>query len=178
MTGKRKVLGEERRKLLLHWLLETTEPITGNDFADRTNVSRQVIVQDISILKAKNHPIIATAQGYMYLKKDTRYIQKVIACQHSPAETEAELTILVDHGVTIKDVMVEHPVYGDITGSLMIANRRDIKSFIEKITSTGATLLSELTDGVHLHTIEGSSEEQLTEAIQALRNAGYLLKAT
>lgn len=65
-----KLLGEERRKQILQWLKETSEPITGGILAERTNVSRQAIVQDISLLKAKNEPIVATSQGYVYLSKN------------------------------------------------------------------------------------------------------------
>ncbi|WP_026672463.1 transcription repressor NadR [Alkalihalobacterium bogoriense] len=177
---RKKVLGEERRELILHWLLQSITPITGNELAERTNVSRQVIVQDISILKARNHSILATAQGYMYIKQqgEEQMLKRRIACQHLPEETEQELMILVDHGVTVKDVMVEHPIYGDLTASLMLSNRRDVHLFLTKMKSTNASLLSELTDGVHLHTIEAETNEQLDDATDALKQAGFLLSIT
>lgn len=172
-----KILGDERRSLILRWLKETDQPITGTLLATKTNVSRQVIVQDISILKAKKHPILATSQGYVYLKQQqTKQLSsRVIACIHTPEETEHELTIIVDLGGSIKDVVVEHPVYGDLTASLLIRSRRDVKEFIEKMSSTSASLLSQLTDGVHLHTIEAGTEEELDEICEALKEAGYLL---
>lgn len=174
---KHKVLGEERRELIIEWLRSTPQPLTGSDLAKRTNVSRQVIVQDISILKARNHPILATSQGYIYVLEQvkTKTHSRVIACQHRPEDSEHELTIIVDHGGVIKDVVVEHPVYGEITASLMIRNRRDVKHFIKKINSTNASLLSELTEGVHLHTIEAEFLDQLDEICDALDAAGYLL---
>ena len=100
----------------------------------KTNVSRQVIVQDISLLKARNEPIIATAQGYLYLKPQEKQqaFERVIVCQHKPAEVRQELTMLVDHGVTIKDVKVEHPVYGDLTASIMVSNRFDVEQYLQK----------------------------------------------
>jgi uncharacterized protein len=174
---KKKVLGEERRDLILHWLMEEEQPITGTLLASRTNVSRQVIVQDISILKARNYPILATAQGYVFFKEqsNTELYSRVIACQHLPEETEHELNIIVDYGGIVKDVAVEHPVYGDLTASLMIRNRRDVQLFISKMKTTKASLLSQLTDGVHLHTIEARKRETLEEICQALSEAGYLL---
>ncbi|MGC7477980.1 3H domain-containing protein, partial [Pandoraea pneumonica] len=78
--------------------------------------------------------------------------------------------------VTVKDVSVEHPIYGDITASLMHRSRRDVDQFITKLEETGASLLSKLTGGVHLHTIEADSVRQLDEACAALQQAGYLLK--
>lgn len=172
-----KILGERRRKLILSWLKESKEPITGSDLAKKTNVSRQVIVQDISLLKAKNEPIIATAKGYLYLHKpmDEPEHQWVIVAKHAPEDTRKELEILVDHGVTVRDVTVEHPIYGDLKGSLMISNRKEVEEFIEKVESEKATLLSELTGGVHLHTISANSEEQLKKACAELKKAGFLL---
>lgn len=174
---QKKVLGEERRKLILQWLNEAEQPITGTLLASKTNVSRQVIVQDISILKAKNYPILATSQGYIFIKEQlqTQLVSRVIACIHTPEETELELNIIVDLGGIVKDVVVEHAVYGDLTASLMIRNRRDVKEFIEKMAQTNATLLSQLTDGVHLHTIEARTETELDEICAALDKANFLL---
>ncbi|MCT8139522.1 transcription repressor NadR [Anaerobacillus sp. CMMVII] len=174
---KKKILGEERRELILQWLMEEDQPITGTLLATKTNVSRQVIVQDISILKARNLPILATAQGYMYMREHPKadIVSRVIACRHQPEQTEDELNIIVDYGGIVKDVVVEHPVYGDLTASLMIRNRREVQIFMSKMASTKAVLLSQLTDGVHLHTIEARKQETLEEICQALENAGYLL---
>ncbi|OLO36470.1 transcription repressor NadR [Alkalihalophilus pseudofirmus] len=176
MTTK-KILGEERRKLILSWLKSTNTPITGNDLAEKTGVSRQVIVQDISILKARNHPLIATAQGYMFIKPnhEEQTVRQVIACKHHPNETEEELLLLVDHRVTVRDVMIEHPIYGDLTGSLMLNNRHDVLQFTEKMRETKAVLLSELTEGVHLHTIEADRMEHIEAAVNALKQRGFLL---
>ncbi|WNF37591.1 transcription repressor NadR [Bacillaceae bacterium IKA-2] len=173
----KKVLGEERRELILHTLMGTEQPITGTFLATKTNVSRQVIVQDISILKARTHPILATSQGYLFLREQMKSeaISKVIACKHLPEDTEKELNIIVDFGGVVKDVVVEHPVYGDITALLMIRNRRDVNEFMTKMASTKAALLSQLTSGVHLHTIEARTGQQLDEICNALKEANFLL---
>jgi len=173
----KKLLGEERRQKILQWLKESENPISGNSLAKRANISRQVVVGDITLLKAKNEPILATAQGYIYIHPDkgTQKIQKVIICRHSPEETQTELEILVDHGVTIKDVMVEHPVYGYITAQLQITNRYDIAIFIQKMNETKSSPLSNLTNGTHLHTIEAENEEQITSALSALKEAQILI---
>jgi transcriptional regulator of NAD metabolism len=176
---QKKILGEERRNFLLQLLKESSLPITGSDLAAKTNVSRQVIVGDITLLKAKNEPIIATSQGYIYLKQvpGTPLIERIIACRHTPEETEKELNLLVDHGVTVKDVKIEHAVYGDLTASIMVSNRQEVKYFMKKIESTKASFLSELTGGIHLHTISALSESALDKAEKALQSEGILMES-
>ena len=178
MADQKKILGEERRSFILQQLKDSSEPLTGSELAARTNVSRQVIVGDITLLKAKNEPIIATSQGYIYLKTSSSIptFERTIACKHSPADTVKELNLLVDHGVLVKDVKIEHSVYGDLTASVMVANRHEGKQFMVNITSTKASLLSELTGGYHLHTISASSPEVLDQAEQALKKEGFMIE--
>ncbi|WP_374722382.1 transcription repressor NadR [Peribacillus tepidiphilus] len=177
MTEKKKLLGEERREKLLALLKESDSPLTGTQLAAMANVSRQVIVGDMTLLKAKNEPIVATSQGYLYLHSpgsSIRY-EKTVACFHSPERAEEELLLLVDLGVTVKDVKIEHPVYGDLTASIMVSNRKEVRQFFEKIRKTNASFLSELTDGIHLHTLQASSKAVLEEAEKALKKAGFLI---
>jgi len=101
--------------------------------------------------------------------------RRVIVCQHRPEEAEKELETIVDHGVTIIDVSVEHPFYGELTGSLMISSRFDVEQFIQLIQRKESSLLSELTDGVHLHTLEADSEEKLDLACKKLTELGFML---
>ncbi|TDK61578.1 transcription repressor NadR [Bacillus salipaludis] len=176
---QKKILGEERRTLILQLLKESTEPLTGSDLANRTNVSRQVIVGDITLLKAKNEPIIATSQGYLYLHQNAgnTAFERTIPSFHKPEDTEKELNLLVDLGVLVKDVKIEHAIYGDLTASVMVSNRKEVKQFIENLKSTKAALLSELTDGIHLHTISAPSEKTLDEAEAALKREGFLMES-
>ena len=177
MEGK-KLLGEERRGLILSHLKETTQPITGGDLAKMANVSRQVIVGDITLLKARLEPIIATSQGYLYISPPSLHesFEKIFACQHTPEKTEEELNLLVDCGVTVKDVRVEHPVYGDLTASIMVSNRFEVKQFMLKINETGASFLSELTEGIHMHTVSATNKQALLEAEKELSRAGILIE--
>ncbi|MFA9557461.1 transcription repressor NadR [Evansella sp. AB-rgal1] len=175
---KRKYLGEERRIKILSILQERNSPQTGSALAEELNVSRQVIVQDISLLKAKNIGIMSTSQGYVLstVESDSLPFSRIIKCYHPPERTEEELFIIVDHGVTVKDVKVHHPVYGDLTSSIMVSNRKEVKEFLRKIKETNASFLSELTEGVHLHTLEAKSEEDIDDVVKALDEAGFLLK--
>lgn len=103
-------------------------------------------------------------------------VTKIIACKHAPAETKQELFILVDHGVTIQQVIVEHAIYGEITASLMLSTRLDVEAFCQKVEQTNSSLLSELTDGVHLHVIEADHPSKLEAAVQALTDSGFILQ--
>lgn len=177
MEKQKKLLGEERRNLILELLINSETPITGNELAEKTNVSRQVIVSDISLLRAKNHSIIATSQGYLYMRQmqnKTRH-STIVACQHTPSEMEQELKLLIQCGVSVKDVTVEHPIYGDLTAPLFLHTDEDVKLFIKKMKDKKASLLSELTDGIHLHTIEADDPNSLIIAQQALKKHGLLL---
>jgi uncharacterized protein len=177
LAGK-KILGDERRQWILDKLITKQAPVTGGDLAKQTNVSRQVIVSDITLLKAKGEPIIATSQGYLYMRASNQetLIERTVACQHTPERSEEELFLLVDHGVTVKDVKIEHGVYGDLTASIMVSNRKEVEQFMNKIEDTGASFLSELTDGVHLHTLMAPNEETLEKAESALQEAGFLIQ--
>ncbi|WP_113971475.1 transcription repressor NadR [Rossellomorea aquimaris] len=178
LAGK-KILGDERRQWILDKLITKQAPVTGGDLAKQTNVSRQVIVSDITLLKAKGEPIIATSQGYLYMPASNQetLIERTVACQHTPERSEEELFLLVDHGVTVKDVKIEHGVYGDLTASIMVSNRKEVEQFMNKIQDTGASFLSELTDGVHLHTLMAPNEETLKKAENALQEAGFLIQS-
>jgi len=178
MSGTEKMLGTERRQLLVTTLIQSKEPITGRELGDLTNVSRQVIVGDITLLKAKGEPIIATNRGYVYMhpQVELERTECVIVCNHTSEQTEEELNILVDNGVTVKDVKIDHPVYGDLTASVMVSNRNEVKKFIENIQKTNATFLLELTEGIHLHTLIANSEKEINNALAALRRAGILVE--
>ena len=173
----KKLLGEERRLELLSLLKNATAPVTGTDLAKHTNVSRQVIVNDMNLLKARNEPIVATSQGYIYMHniQQTR-IERKIVCLHNSDEAKEELFILVDCGVTVESVIVEHPVYGEITASIMVSNRLEVEHFVNRVQETNALYLSALTDGTHLHVISATSEENLNLAEEKLRKRGFLIE--
>ncbi|MBO0994071.1 transcription repressor NadR [Bacillus sp. SD088] len=173
----KKILGEERRETLLSLLKEKNSPITGSELAEKTGVSRQVIVGDINLLKARNIPIIATSQGYLYMRspQENLLIEKTIVCLHARSQTEEELNILVDHGITVKTVAVEHPIYGDLTASLMVSNRKEVEHFLNKVKLTNSSLLADLTSGIHLHTIAAPSKEAIEKAEKELKAAGILV---
>jgi hypothetical protein len=101
--------------------------------------------------------------------------KRIIASSHTPSAAAEELNLIVDYGVTVKDVTVEHPVYGELTASIMVSNRKEVRDFISKIEETKAAYLSQLTEGLHLHTLTADREEKLEEVSAALKAAGFLV---
>jgi transcriptional regulator of NAD metabolism len=174
----KKMLGEQRRNELLSILKSAHEPVTGSDLAKHANVSRQVIVNDMNLLKARNEPIVATSQGYIYMtsSESSGNIERKIVCLHTGEQAEDEMFTIVDCGVTIKNVIVDHPIYGEITASMMVSNRLEVRKFIEKVNETQANYLSVLTNGTHIHVLTAPTSQQLDNAEQSLREKGYLVE--
>jgi len=169
-------VGMERREALLGHLRRAAHPVTGTELASIFGVSRQVIVQDIAILRAAGAPIVATPQGYLFSPHVTTTHRAVLASKHTRDQTRDELYCLVDAGVRVVDVVVEHPLYGELRGLLMLSSRSDVDRFMAQLDASGAELLSSLTGGVHLHTIEAPSRDALENARTAMRQHGYLLE--
>lgn len=164
-----------RREKILELLKSYERPVTGSELAKHLGVSRQVIVQDVAILRASGQNILASPQGYLLLKQESPgYSRAVLAVKHGPEQTEEELNIMVDHGLKVIDVIVEHPIYGELRGYLMLASRNDVKQFIHRVQMNDAALLSTLTGGVHLHTVEYKNQSDLELARKALSQKGIL----
>lgn len=169
--------GTSRRRQLVQYMHARRGPVLGSDLARHFRVSRQCLVQDIAILRAAGEEILSTPQGYRVPEiKSTAAHRAILACQHPPERTEEELHILVDHGVKVLDVIVEHPLYGELRGALMVESRSDVADFMERWRATRAPLLSSLTQGVHLHTVEANKTEAIVRARAELHARGFLLK--
>lgn len=163
-----------RRQAILDRLRTADRPVSASALAAGLNVSRQIIVGDIALLRAGGAEISATPRGYV-LPRATDGITRTIACRHTLAQTGQELDILVDNGCTVLDVIVEHPVYGQLTGQLQISSRYDMEQFLARIRDSDAAPLSMLTGGLHLHTLCCPNEDAYTRACAALKAAGLLL---
>ncbi|HKM21229.1 MAG TPA: transcription repressor NadR [Lachnospiraceae bacterium] len=165
--------GQERRKGIIHTLTTTGQPISGTKLAEEFGVSRQVIVQDIALLRSEKHNIISTTQGYLISGADNGRVRRRIAVKHSRQEIAKELNIIVDFGGKVLDVIVEHPVYGEISATLIISNRKDVKEFVHKIEHQKGIPLLAIADGVHTHTVEADSAEILDEIEEELQREGF-----
>jgi transcriptional regulator of NAD metabolism len=167
---------DRRRHRIVECLRQTRAPIAGGELARRLRVSRQCLVQDVAILRAGGEQIVSTPRGYRLPESSPVVHRAILACRHAAERTQEELEILVDHGVKVLDVIVEHPVYGELRGSLALESRADVKDFLDKVRASRAALLSSLTGGVHLHTVEASRPKMIARAKARLRARGFLLK--
>lgn len=162
-----------RRENILNRLHQAKEPVSAGTLAADFSVSRQVIVGDIALLRASGADISATPRGYVIRRDVTGVIHKV-ACRHDSVGMESELNAIVDHGCTVLDVIVEHPIYGQLTGPLALSSRYDVSQFIRRSAETRP--LSLLTEGIHLHTISCPDEDSFVRCVEELRKLGVLLE--
>jgi len=167
---------KERRVKLLEKLKNASEPLTGTWLAKEFKVSRQVIVGDFAILRAAGTAVYATPQGYVLPTMESSKTMRVkLACKHERADLEQELVIIIDNGGKVLDVIVEHPLYGELTANLMLASRRDLTEFLHKLDASHAEQLASITGGVHVHTVEVPDAETLVRIKDELRKKGILL---
>lgn len=164
----------DRRAHILRALQDTDAPLSASALAAQLGVSRQIIVGDVALLRAAGADIVATPRGYV-LGRRPAGVERRVACVHAPEEMGAELNAIVDAGGEVADVIVEHPVYGQLTGILGVRSRYDVQEFLSRVAADGARPLSNLTGGIHLHTIRCRDDKTFQRILDSLRNTGFLL---
>lgn len=163
-----------RRERLIEILNKQANPISGSALSGMLGVSRQVIVQDIALLRASDINILSTTKGYMIYPLDSPKAKRTLKVKHTTEQIEDELCTIVDHGGRVLDVFVHHEIYGQINTDLVIRNRQDVYGFVKKVEEKKVVPLKELTESIHQHTIEADSEEILDQIEKALEAKGYL----
>ena len=163
---------QERRNAIVNLLLSEQEAISGSALSERFGVSRQIIVQDITILKGMGYDILSTHSGYIMQKSPLK--ERVLKVHHTTEQTEDELSLIVGLGGTVVDVFVWHKVYGKMSAKLNIFSDLQVKQFIEGVRSGKSSELMTITGGYHYHTIRAESEEILNRIEKALEERGYL----
>ena len=173
-------LDARSRRDCIHTILSDSKtPVSAASLAEKFHVSRQIIVGDIALLRASGAGVIATPRGYLIQKGQTVASEDdyTIVCSHSSDELLLdELYTVVDSGATVVDVIVEHPVYGQLTGILQISSRYDADRFVETLRSSNAAPLSQITDGIHLHTIRCPDPERIEYIKAQLNKKGILIE--
>ena len=163
----------DRRKAIVNMLLSSTEPISGGKLSDEFGVSRQIIVQDITVLKGSGYGILSTHNGYIIQQSPLK--ERVFKMYHTTEQTEDELTTIVNLGGTVVDVFVGPKGFGKMTAALIIFSPLHIKQFIEGVRSGKSTELMNITGGYHYHTVRAESEQMLDEIEQALKSKSYIV---
>lgn len=166
--------GTERREHIIRMLRDSDEAISGRTLAKAFDVSRQVIVQDVALLRAAEYDIASTNLGYVLLeeKKNTR----VFKVNHTDEQTKDELNLIVDYGGVVEDVFVYHKVYGTIRGEMCIRSRKDVEDFEADIAKGKSSFLKNVTCGYHYHTVSAPSAVILDLIQQKLADMGMLAK--
>ena len=166
----------ERRKAMAAMLLTAKAPITGSALAAQFKVSRQIIVQDIALMRAENHRIISTNKGYLYRSAaaENTWPKRVFFVRHSTEQVLEEFLTVIELGGRILDVSVEHELYGPIRADLLIENAQDAADFAARLENCRDNPLKVLTDDRHFHTVTAPSEKLLDLIEGELRNRGFL----
>ena len=163
----------ERRKAIVNLLLASKKPISGGELSEQFNVSRQIIVQDITVLKGLGYEILSTHNGYVMQKSP--FVERVFKLKHTTEQTEDELTTIVDLGGTIVDVFVWHKVYGRISATLNIFSKLHVKQFLEGVRTGKSSEIMNITGGYHYHTVRAESIDILDKIEGMLKEKGYFV---
>ncbi|MFC4766794.1 3H domain-containing protein [Effusibacillus consociatus] len=164
-----------RKDQLLDILKSSDQPVPGSYLADVLDVSRQTVVQDIALLRKDGFKIVSTTQGYVLEQGSKTQYREILGIIHTPEQLKRELEILVAHHVAVEDVFIDHPVYGRLKGELNIVTPKDVKQFLEKRANSPFPLFSEVTGGLHYHTLVAEDPETIAEAKSALKQEGFQL---
>lgn len=162
---------EKRLEKLAEILTKSGGPTSGSELAEFFGISRQAVVQDIAILRDRGLRVMATARGYVHRQTKPR---RIFPVRHDVQEIADELNTMIEAGGRVIDVVVDHPVYGEIRGNLDLASREDVARFVNILKSTGQSPLLTLSRGFHAHTVEADDETTLNAIEKALADKGYL----
>ena len=165
--------GTERRNQIVERIKKNAVPVSGTMLAKEFEVSRQVIVQDIALIRAAGYDIISTHRGY--LLNEPISVNRVFKVQHTDEQTEEELYSIVDLGGTVVNVIVNHKVYGQMEAELNINSRKKAKDFIDDIKSGKSSPLKNITSNYHYHKVVADSEETLDMIEETLQEKGFLV---
>lgn len=186
---------EARRASLLDALRSADAPVSGGRLANTLNVSRQIIVQDIALLREAGANIVATTKGYVLADAAQTAAQnatqtmaqnaeqpaavldepaRTFKLHHEVEQTREELQTIIALGGRVHNVSISHRAYGRITAPLEIADQADIERFINDIESGKSSPLSTATSGYHYHLVSAPSNEALEAIGRALADKGFL----
>ena len=162
----------ERRNEILNLLQNADAPVAARKLASQFGVSRQVIVQDMAVIRAATPGILSTTRGYV-IQQDSSCVRE-FKVRHESDQTAEEMNLIVDCGGRVKNISISHRVYGRVTAEMDIRSRQDVNEFVQAINSSHSSVLSSATSGYHYHLIEASSQERLNLIGEQLKKAGFL----
>lgn len=164
--------GNERREAIIEYIRKSDMPVSGKMLAETFGVSRQVIVQDIALIRAGGYQVLSTNRGYVLSLE--KLVSRIFYVNHTDEELEEELHAVVDMGGRVVNVMVDHEVYGKMEAQLGISSRREVQNFMDDMKNGKSSPLKNITSGDHAHLIEASREEILDCIEERFREKGFL----
>ena len=166
--------GEERRQFIINKIKGSAKPISGTKLAELCDVSRQVIVQDVALIRASGYDIMSTNRGYIIHEQQS--FRRTFKVQHTEDQVEDEMISVVDLGGKMINVSVNHRVYGRMEAELNVGSRRKVAEFMDDIRNGKSSPLMKITSNYHYHLIEAESEEILDEIEAMLERKGMLIR--
>lgn len=162
----------QRRTEILQILKKAAAPVAAKELAARFGISRQVIVQDMAVIRVSTPCILSTTRGYV-LQQDNGSSREFKVC-HAPEQIEDEMNLIVDCGGHIKNISISHRLYGRISADMDVRSRQDVREFVETLKNSSSSVLSNATSGYHYHLVAADTPERLDMIQQKLREAGFL----
>lgn len=166
--------GADRRKQIVQQIENSQVPVSGTKLASAYGVSRQVIVQDIALIRAAGYDIISTNRGYILNKAVS--VSRIFKVHHTDEQLEREMNAIVDLGGCIDNVMIHHRVYGTMEADLGVNSRRKVAEFMDDIRQGKSSPLKNITSNYHYHRVSADSEETLKLIEQELKKLGFLVE--
>ena len=163
-----------RRSEILRMLSENEACINAAQLAQHFGVTRQIIVSDVALLRANGHRIQATRKGYSLEKSLPVEELRSVVCRHRGDQVLDEFYMIVDNGGSIASVVVEHPIYGQLSADLNICSRYDAQEFVQRQLETQASQLCDLTGGLHIHMLRVPSEDAFRRIVNGLKELDIL----
>lgn len=163
-----------RREEILSLLGNTETPIPASFLSEKFGVSRQVIVQDVALLRANGYAITATNRGYVLITD--KQVSRVFKCRHTFDEIIDEGNVVINAGGTIEDIFVNHRLYGRISARLNLRNKTHVEELYRSLVSGASKPLMSVTDGYHYHTVSAPDEATLDKIESILRESKFLIE--
>ena len=151
----------QRRTEILKLLHQAEKPVAARALAAQFGVSRQVIVQDMAVIRASTPGILSTTKGYVLQQDKDSACTREFKVRHGQEQAAEELNLIVDCGGRVKNISISHRVYGRVSAEMDIRSRQDVNEFVQAINSSHSTVLSSATSGYHYHLVEAASQERL-----------------
>lgn len=167
--------GVERREDIIRQIQDSVSPVPGKKLASIYDVSRQVIVQDVALIRAAGYDIISTNRGYIL--NEPKVVSRIFKVQHTDEQLEEELCAIVDLGGCVDNVIINHRVYGRMEAGLHVNSRRKVAEFMDDINNGKSSPLKNITSNYHYHSISADSESTLDLIENMLREKRFLIES-